>query len=186
MFFVIVALAYVLCHGLTDAFVAPLQRVFFPEETVFAALIYLPHGVRVLATWAFGWKAVPALLVGALCSVWLFSSDQEVAFLSTQLWEGIILGSVSALLAFEFARLTGHDLYAGREHKLSWRGMIVVGALSSVINSIGQTAVYSGLIGLEDLGKVLVMYAIGDLAGVVLGMISLMFVFRWLRLRSPS
>ncbi|PRY71834.1 MASE1 protein [Marivita geojedonensis] len=186
MFFVIVALAYVLCHGMTDLLIAPFQRRFLPETTVFASLIYLPHGVRVLATWAFGWKAVPGLLAGTVCSISLFSSDHEVAYLSPQIIEGVVLGSVSALLAFEFARLSGHNLYAGQERRLSWQGMIIIGALSSVINAIGQTVIYSGLIGFEDLGEVLVMYAIGDLAGVVLCMIALMFVFRWLRLRSLS
>ncbi|MFC6639885.1 hypothetical protein [Sulfitobacter sediminilitoris] len=182
----IIVLAYVLCHGLTDLIIAPIQRIFLPETTIFAALIYLPHGVRVLATWAYGWKAVPPLLAGTLLSVGLFSSDQEVSFLSPQLLEGVFLGSVSALLAFECARLAGHNLYAGQGRKLSWRGMIVVGALSSVINSIGQTFIYAGLIGLEDLGEVLIVYAIGDLFGVILGMVALMFVFRWVRLFSST
>ena len=43
MNFLLVVLAYVLCHGLTAMVVTPIQSVFLPEMTVFASLIYLPR-----------------------------------------------------------------------------------------------------------------------------------------------
>ena len=65
MYFFVVVLAYVFCHGVTSLLITPLQSHFLPEVTIFASFLYLPHGVRVLATWAYGWRAVPALLLGA-------------------------------------------------------------------------------------------------------------------------
>jgi hypothetical protein len=60
--------------------------------------------------------------------------------------------------------------------------MIAVGALSSVINSFGQTLVYSGLIDLEKVIGVLAIYATGDLIGLIVCMVVLMLVFRWNRI----
>ncbi len=182
MGFLIIILAYVLCHGLTAQVVTPIQSLFLPEITVFASLVYLPHGVRVLATWAYGWKAVPALIVGTSLSVWLFSSPEEVNFLEPALLEGILVGSASAFIAFEIARFAGFNFYFGGSRRLHWKGLLAVGALSSVINSFGQTLVYSGLIDLEKFMGVWAIYAAGDLIGLVVCMIALMFVFRWDRM----
>jgi hypothetical protein len=179
--FLIIILAYVLCHGLTAQVVTPIQSLFLPEVTVFASLVYLPHGVRVLATWAYGWKAVPALVVGVAISAWLFSPPEDLNFLEPALIEGILVGSASAFVAFEITRLAGFNFYFGGSRKLHWKGLLAVGALSSVINSFGQTLVYSGLIDLEKVIGVWAIYATGDLIGLVVCMFALMFVFRWNR-----
>ncbi|WP_234423522.1 hypothetical protein [Tateyamaria sp. Alg231-49] len=181
MSFVIIILAYVLCHGLIAMVVTPLQSLILPEITVFASLVYLPHGVRVLATWAYGWKAVLALAVGASMSAWLFSPSEDLRLLESALVQSILVGSASAFIAFEIARLAGFDLYFGGSRKLHWKGMIAVGALSSVINSLGQTIVYSGLIDLEKVIWVWAIYAAGDLIGLVACMFALLFIFRWSR-----
>ncbi|SMX24703.1 hypothetical protein [Boseongicola aestuarii] len=181
MTFLIIVLAYVLCHGMTALLITPAQSLVLPEITVFASLVYLPHGVRVLATWAYGWKAVPALILGVSLSAWLFSPSEDLSFLEPALIEGILVGSASAFIAFEIARLAGFDFYFGGSRKLQWKGMIAVGALSSLLNSFGQTLVFSGLIELDKVIGVWAIYAIGDLIGLVVCMIVLMFVFRWSR-----
>lgn len=155
--------------------------MLLPEVTVFASLVYLPHGVRVLATWAYGWKAIPALFVGLSISAWLFRPAEELDFLETALLEGILVGSVAAFLAFELVRLLGFNFYLGSLRKLNWKGMIIIGAISSIINSIGQTLVHSGLIEFDLRTEILAMYAVGDLVGLVTCMVALMFVFRWSR-----
>ena len=182
MSFLIIVLAYVLCHGLTALVITPAQSLIFPEITVFASLVYLPHGVRVLATWVYGWKAVPALVLGVSLSAWLFSPSEDLNFLEPALIESILVGSASAFIAFELVRLSGFNFYFGGARKLQWKGMIAVGALSSLLNSFGQTLVYSGLIEVDKVIGVWAIYAIGDLIGLVVCMIGLMFVFRWSRI----
>ena len=186
MNYAIIFLAYVLCHGLTAFVVTPVQSAVLPEITVFASLIYLPHGVRVLATWAFGWKAIPALTIGAATSAWLFSPAEALGLLESAVLESVFVGAVSVFAAFELVRLFGYDFYAGHSRRLHWRGMIAIGALSSVINSIGQTLVFSGLIDLEKIFGVLAIYAFGDLIGLILCMVALMFIFRWRRILNIS
>jgi hypothetical protein len=180
----IISLLYVLSHGLTALVVTPMQSVFLPEVTVFASLIYLPHGVRVLATWAYGWKAVPALIAGASLSVWLFSPSEDLIFLEPALTESILVGSASAFFAFEIARFAGYNFYFGGSKKLQWKGMIAVAALASVINSLGQTLVYLDLIDFEKIIGVWAVYAVGDLIGLIVCMVVLMLVFRWSRVFS--
>lgn len=179
MIFLIIVLAYVLSHGSTAWAVTPVQSLVLPEVTVFASLMYLPHGVRVLATWAYGWKAIPALIAGAALSTYFFSPPDQIDFLSPALLESLLIGAVCAFLAFELVRLAGYNCYFGQSRKLPWKGMIAIGTLSSVINSIGQTFIFSGLIGLGDIRDVLLVYAIGDLVGLIVCMVLLMFVFRW-------
>ena len=179
-FFIIIA-AYVLCHGLTALVVTPVQSIVLPEITVFASLVYLPHGVRVLATWILGWKAVPALVAGVSISAWIWSPSEDLNFLEPALAGGILVGSASAFVAFEIARLVGINVYLGGSRRLKWKGLIAVGALSSVVNSLGQTLVYSGIIDLEKVIGVWAVYAIGDLVGLIVCMVVLMFVFRWSR-----
>lgn len=179
-FFIIIA-AYVLCHGLTALVVTPVQSIVLPEITVFASLVYLPHGVRVLATWILGWKAVPALVAGVSISAWIWSPSEDLNFLEPALAGGILVGSASAFVAFEIARLVGINVYLGGSRRLKWKGLIAVGALSSVVNSFGQTLVYSGIIDLEKVIGVWAVYAIGDLVGLIACMVVLMFVFRWSR-----
>jgi len=186
MHFLIIVLLYVLCRGLTALVITPIQSVFLPEVTVFASLMYLPHGVRVLATWAYGWKAVPALIVGVSLSAWLFSPSEDLNFLEPALIESILVGSASAFIAFELARLAGYNFYFGGTKKLRWKGMIAVGALSSVINSLGQTLVYSELIDWEVIIGVWAIYAAGDLIGLIVCMVVLMLIFRWSRVLSAQ
>ena len=181
MNFLIIVLLYVLSHGLTALVVTPVQNIFLPEVTVFASLMYLPHGVRVLATWAYGWKAIPALIVGVSLSAWLFSPSEDLNFLEPALIEGILVGAASAFIAFELARFAGYNFYFGGSKKLRWKGMIAVGGLASVINSLGQTLVYSNLIDLEKIIGVWAVYAVGDLIGLIVCMVVLMLVFRWSR-----
>lgn len=180
--FLIVTLAYILCHGLTSLVVAPVQRIFLPDKTVFASLVFLPHGVRVLATWAFVWRAIPPLILGAAIAAFLFMPAEDFNFLEPLLLESIMAGAVCAFLAFEVVKLTGMDLYARGRRWLSWKGMILIGTIASLINSVAQTLIYSGLIGPGELFEVLVIYAVGDIIGLILCMVALMFVFRWSRM----
>lgn len=179
--FLIVVVAYVVAHGVTALVVTPVQSLIFPEYTVFASLVYLPHGVRVLATWAFGWRAIPALVIGVIMSAWFFSPSFDLDFLKPGLMNGILIGAFSAFLAFELVRRAGYDCYFGRSKNINWKVLIIVGAISSIINSVGQTLVYSGLIGLGKAPVTMVFYAVGDLVGLIVCLVVLMFGFRWAR-----
>ena len=85
-------------------------------------------------------------------------------------------------MGFELMRLLGRNLYAGQSRKINWRWLLLVGAFSSVINSIGQSLIHSGSILPEQAMSVLVTFAVGDLVGLFVSMVALMVIFRWIRL----
>lgn len=180
--FAVIAAVYVVCHGLTAWVVTPVQNMFLPDITVFASLAYLPHGVRVLCVWLFGWKAIPPLAAGALLSEVLFTEASVRTLMEPVLLQSIGVGAFSAFAAFEIAWLFGWSLYAGESRRIAWTGLLAIGALASVINSLGQTVVFSGLIFADDQLPVMAVYAAGDLIGLAACMFALMLIFRWFRL----
>lgn len=180
--FAIIVFAYVLCHGITAFAVTPVQRYFLADITIFASLVYLPHGVRVLATWLFGSKAFFPLLAGATLAEILFTPDSVRSHLDPAILESIAVGAFSAPLSFEILRLFGRNLYAKQARRISWKWLILAGALASGINSVGQSIVFRGLILPDEFMSVLAIYAIGDLVGLIVTMIVLMMIFRWIRM----
>lgn len=179
-------MAYILCHGLTALLVTPLQQEFLSEITIFASLVYLPHGVRVLATWLWGWKAFFPLYAGACLSTLIFTPAAEKSLIQESLHLSVGAGALSALLAFEAARLLGRNLYAGTSNRIDWKGLLIIGAAASVINSVLQSVVYSGVILPEHAILTFVTYAVGDLIGLFVSMLALMMIFRWIRLSARS
>ncbi len=181
MSFLVVIAAYVLAHGITAVVVTPVQAFFLPEHTMFASLLYLPHGVRLLATWAFGWRAIPALFTGIYLAVSLFSPSNNLGLLDPAVVTGITVGALAGFCAFELVRLMGYDCYFGSAGNLNWKAMIGIGALASVFNSAGQTFAFSGFIGMGKAPALIAIYILGDVMGLIVCMLSLMLCFRWFR-----
>ena len=179
--FVIIVVAYVMAHLLTAKLVTPTQRYFLSEITVFASLVYLPHGVRVLAIWLWGWKAIFPLFTGGMISSLVFTPSEVLSLIEPVMLEANVVGATSALIVFGLASLIGLRLHAEHRTSISWKSLLTVGALASLVNSAGQTFVYSGLILPENILAVFLTYAIGDLIGLTVCMFALMLVFRWLR-----
>lgn len=178
--------AYVLCFGVTALLIYPVQFSLLGDISVYASLVFLPHGVRVLATWILGWKAVPPLFVAGIIADYLFSTTSRQVFLESGLLQSYSVGAMSALLAFESFRLFRKNSYAGGVQVLDWKRLLMVGALASVFNSIGQSVVYSGLILPQRSVAVFSVYAIGDLVGLFVSMLALMLIFRAIRLSGAS
>ncbi|MFY0690513.1 MAG: hypothetical protein JXR14_01170 [Paracoccaceae bacterium] len=178
--------AYVICHGLTAHLVTPLQQRILPDISVLASVIYLPHGVRVLAVWFWGWRAVLPLWLGNYIATALFRPTEIQDLLAPVFLEGVAIGAVSTLLAFELFRLMGKNYYAGQHRKMNWQRLLLIGLIASVINSVGQTYIHVGLLPLVDELTLAATYAVGDLMGLVVCMIALMFIFRWIRMSQPD
>lgn len=179
-------LAYTLAHGLTALLVTPLQSRLLPEVTAFASLVYLPHGVRVLSTWLFGRIAFFPLYLGAFLSEILFTPVEVSTATTPTILLSIGVGASSSLVALEIMKLFGRNLYAGQTFQIHWKWLLIVGILASVINSVGQSIIFSGHFLSARLPDVLAIYAIGDLVGLVLTTLALMLIFRWIRLTTKG
>ena len=185
-YFLIVVAAYVLCHGITAFVVEPVQELFIPHVTIFASLIYLPHGVRVLATWMMGWRAIIPLFTGAYLSHLAFTPVEVRAVTDPVIFQSIAVGALSAYAAFGLIKIFGRDIATNGSRAMDWKWLLIVGAIASVLNSVGQSIVFSGLIFPDEAFAALAIFAIGDLVGLAVSMLVLLLIFRWLRLFDES
>ena len=70
--FVIVSFAYIISYSLTSGFVYPIQTALLPEVSEKTGLLFLPHGVRIIAVYYLGWKAILFLLPSTYL-MWILS-----------------------------------------------------------------------------------------------------------------
>ena len=73
--FIIVSIAFVTASSLTLGFVFPLQTMLFSGSILEIGLLFLPHGVRILAFYFFGWKAI-LYLMPASYLFWRFQTTR--------------------------------------------------------------------------------------------------------------
>lgn len=59
---IIVSFAYIISYSLTSGFVYPIQTTLLPDVSEKTGLLFLPHGVRIIAVYYLGWKAILFLL----------------------------------------------------------------------------------------------------------------------------
>ena len=180
---VMIAMAYIICHGATIWVIAPVQHFFWESASVFASLAYLPHGVRVLSVWLVGWRAILPLVLVAVLANMIFTGADIRDLMQNRMWISILTSTLATYLAFELLRAFGVFAYAGSGRRMNWRQLLLAGLLASVFNSMGQTLVFSGIVDpSSQIGEV-AAYMVGDILGQVVLMMVLMLIFR--ALRSP-
>ena len=60
---ILICSVYLLLFLAVRQIIYPLQQMIAPDAAQYAALIFLPHGVRVIATWLYREKAIVPLLL---------------------------------------------------------------------------------------------------------------------------
>ena len=102
----ILSAVYVWSYFMSASLVLPLQQAVFPGTVM--SFLFLPHGVRVLAAWLYGWRAIPLLLPGALLCNLHFAGerafDPDILF-------GTAASLMAAPLAFAIVRWIGAVSY---------------------------------------------------------------------------
>ena len=87
----------------------PIQNMAFPDYSSHASLIFLPHGVRVIAAWLLGWRSVIALLPGVFLAYY-YLAGASVFELSRLI--GMAVAVVVAPFLFYLALSLIHHLRA--------------------------------------------------------------------------
>ena len=70
--FLLMSTAYIASYTLVVGFFTPLQHLTFPTFTTSISLIFLPHGIRILAAYYYGWKSF-FLLLPAVYFMWFIT-----------------------------------------------------------------------------------------------------------------
>ena len=154
-----------------------IQRVFFVQvqdtTIAFAAsFLYLPHGLRVLATLIGGRKVIPGLFLGHIFSgvyIHLFVSDKVLSFfdiLNLKTSIVILLTSIGSSFCVLFAifilKFSSNDI-----RSITLKTILIVSILSSIINSFFSNAIYFLSYENWEIGTQFVQYIIGDLIGTI-------------------
>ena len=183
-----VSIITIFAMGFVTEIVLPLQGAIFPNLGTLAALIMPIHGIRVLCAWMFGWWSVIYLFVSNIATAlfyWLIASNApHIEFTSERLM-ACALVSVVAIISFSALTLTGLEITSTKEkvNNKTLRQLILVAIISSVLNSLGHTFIFSGQFVVVGERNAILTYIIGDTLGTVVCFAVLIVLFRFVRLR---
>ena len=162
--FLIIALAYIVGYLVVDFIVAPVQYLYLSRDFTVGSLMFIPHGIRVLAVWLCGSRAILPLIISELaCTVLLWQPDVAI---STSLGSSMV-GGLCVYLTFEVFRLAGIEMRPdGKDSALTnWRSLILLASIASVFNSVGKQIFFGSLAPLADEILILGIFWIGDTIG---------------------
>ena len=157
---VAVALAYVGAMVVVAYGVKLVQDSLYDHPLLVPSLVFLPHGVRILAAFLVGARSIMPLAVGTLIGISLGLNG------STDPSAILIPGIFCSYLAFKIFELSGAAFKPGFSSLRQWRGLVLVSFVAALINGLGIVfiLVLSGL----DEGEVLprlFVYVVGDTVG---------------------
>jgi len=162
--------------------IVPVQSYFLPELTLFAALVFPVHGIRVISAWLFGWYSVIYLFVSNIFVFFLLSRNEENLYglLSVQSVMAWVLVSVICIFTFDLLRVSGVDTKTaiGKINKDAWKLIVLVGFISSVFNSLGHNLIFTSNILPENSLRLIFAFLIGDTTGTVVCLLMLIYIFK--------
>ena len=159
---VVIFFSYILLFIFQQHLIYPLQSHFINLGVLTGTLIFLPHGIRVLAVMIGGWHIFPGLFVAHLITaVYHLESVNE--------WETVIRGFLTMIAIYTPYLIWGSQ-------KISLQSIIIFSLISSILNSGLQTFYLQySLLNLNP--YVLLTYLIGD----ILGAFILFYIFRYFK-----
>ena len=159
---VIIFFSYILLFIFQQHLIYPLQSHFINLGVLTGTLIFLPHGIRVLAVMIGGWHIFPGLFVAHLITaVYHLESVNE--------WETVIRAFLTMIAIYTPYLILGSQ-------KISLQSIIIFSLISSILNSGLQTFYLQySLLNLNP--YVILTYLIGD----ILGAFILFYIFRYFK-----
>lgn len=141
------------------------QALVIPEITRHASLVFLPHGVKVLATCLFREKAIPGLVAGAFLSYYFLWGITDPV---TALVFALASGTVAWLVLEGLLRLGINGYYLTLDSRPPpYRTFMLIGILTSVANGFLLTAIWEGSYSLSVATVTMAAIAVGDFVGLL-------------------
>lgn len=161
---------YFVSYFLVWALITPLQQALLPQITLYASLLFLPHGIRVFATSLAGLKAVPGLILGELAGNVLFwgllSSPVDLVAVS------VCSGAVTWLVFEGLRALRIHAYYLKiTEEPPPYQYLLLAGILASAANAFLVTSILERDVSGGAVMRVLAAFMTGDITGLLAVMI---------------
>ena len=156
---------FLICFFITDKILFPIQSKLFGSETIIVgALIFLPHGVRVLATAVYGLRSIIPLLCAHFLALIIYVSFFDWGLI-------IILTFVSSFCVWLTILIIFRSKNGLSLDQITFKNIILITLVSSAINSLGHdVAKHFFLIQTHFnlINKELFYYMIGDVIGTLL------------------
>ena len=186
-----VSIITIFAMGFVTEIVLPLQGAIFPNLGTLAALIMPIHGIRVLCAWMYGWWSVIYLFVSNIATAlfyWLIASNAPHIEFTYERLIAWALVSVVAIISLRVVNLAGLEITSITERidNKTWRQLILIAVISSVLNSLGHTFIFSGQFVAVGERNAILSYIIGDTLGTVVCFAVLIVLFRFVRLRMTT
>lgn len=177
---VYVTIGYIVSMILVKSVIVPAQQAYLPMITTFAALIFPLHGVRVISAWLFGGWSILYLFIANCVMHLVLTPDADFTLKSFYAW---CLVSSVAWFSFEIFRMSALNLYqsANSISTNTWRHLMLIAFISSIINSLGHNIIFAGDILPENSLPTMLAFMIGDTLGTFVCFIVLMLILRTLR-----
>ena len=174
---IVITAFFVLSYQLVDLIIDPIQSLFF--ATGYASLLFLPHGVRVLAVFLYGpGRASLYLLIASIVSLLL--SDNQMDKSGLTIIMQTLTGAICAPLAYQLLKFSfGNDHISLVSVSVrTWRGIFMVIIVSSLLNGLFQTlSIGLGNTGVSDIVTSL-KYTVGDISGSIFVLFVANFLLR--------
>jgi uncharacterized membrane protein YeaQ/YmgE (transglycosylase-associated protein family) len=158
--FSIISFSYIASYTLVAGFFYPLQTLLFPNLTTTISLLFLPHGIRILAAYYYGWKSF-LLIIPAAYFMWIIS------VYGFQIPLHPIQPIVSVLSCILGIKIISKKLTYNFREDIPF--LIIAGIIGSILNGLFNSL----LINDTFLSTQVLSYIFGD----VLGQIVLMLLF---------
>lgn len=170
---------FLLTFVLVNKVVFPTQQSVFPNVSKYAALFFLPHGVRVIATWLYREKAILPLIIAHLLLYRIFY------------WHGadtvgnvvaVLAGSLCVFITIQLFRFSRIDISLANMTISHWRSLVLLGFISSIFNTAGNMLALGDTMSSDLYLEAIITFIIGDTLGTLACLLILMLGFRLRRL----
>jgi hypothetical protein len=176
---ILICSVYLLLFLAVRQIIYPLQQMIAPDAAQYAALIFLPHGVRVIATWLYREKAIVPLFLAHLILYRLFYWQGGDVALNIV---AVLSGSLCVFIAMQLFSFSRIDISLSNMTISHWRSLVFLGFISSVFNTAGNMLAMGDTMGSELHLEVIATFIIGDTLGTLVCLFILMLGFRLRRL----
>ena len=180
--FLIVSVAYIVTFSLTFGFVFPLQHLLFSGISTQVGLLFLPHGVRVLTLYFYGWRGMFYLLPAAYLMI-LLSVEQTGQDLLAP-----VVSLVCCYFGIQAIRLVFSDTISVSLKPQDWKLMVLGGVAASIFNGLGLALLDHGQDSVAPISTrffEVLGYVTGDVLGLVICLVFMVYFFRMVRHLKP-
>lgn len=168
---------YVLTFWLQTILIRPVETELLGPTAELASFVFIPAGVKFLAFYLCGWKAVPSLIICIAGIHFLLYAPADASIMQSFL--GACLSACAIPIAHEALKWAGIDLI--RRHKWEpphWLQILVLVFIASFISGLGLTYPWFNPSQDPPSLALLARFAVGDTVGLLVVMLTAMAILR--------